>query len=48
MTDKLKALIDEAVLLMRHASDTLEVEGYYVTPTAMRKLCDELDKELAK
>jgi len=48
MTDELKALIDEAILLMRGAAGLLETDGYHVIPVNMRKLCDELDKELAK
>lgn len=48
MTDDIRALLDEAVLLLRAAGDVLEIEGRHVLPVNMRKLADDMDKELAK
>lgn len=48
MTDDIRRMLDEAVVLMRNAAMILEQEGYHRNPEAMRKLADEMDKELEK
>lgn len=45
---QIKRMLDEAVVLMRNAADTLQMEGFYVTPAAMRKWADEADAILEK
>lgn len=48
MEDEVKRMFEEATILMRHAADNLETEGFYVAPAAMRKWADEADAILAK
>ncbi len=41
------SLMEEAVFLMRHAADHMEVEGYCVLPAKMRELADKIDQDIA-
>ncbi len=40
-------LMEEAVFLMRHPADHMEVEGYCVLPAKMRELADKIDQDIA-
>lgn len=48
MSEDMKRMLDEAVILMRSAADFLEMEGRYVLPEAMRKWSGEADSMLEK